>query len=204
MNEAARDRRRGRRAPRRARPGAKCSSSTTARPTRPASARGRPARASSAIRTTRATARRSRRASATPPATFVLIIDARRPASARGCAAHRRSPRRVRPRRRRARARDAGDVGAARAATRSSTGSPATCTGQPIPDLTSGFRGAAARLPARVPAPAARTDSRRRRPPRWRSSRRGLQRARSSRSTRGTRDGHARRSGSRATAPSSS
>ena len=104
-----------RRAARRAPPGARFSSSTMGRPTSTGGRRRRPgARASSATRTTRATAPPSRPASGRPTGTFVLIIDAdgqHQPADAARLVSHLD---RVRPRGRRARAVNAGHLVATR------------------------------------------------------------------------------------------
>ena len=75
----------------RATPGGRFWSSTTARLDDTAARAAAAGARWSGIPTTRATAPRSRPASATPPVTFVLIIDARRPASARGRGAAGRS-----------------------------------------------------------------------------------------------------------------
>ncbi len=106
------------------------------------SGRRRPARASSAIRTTKATARRSRPASARPPATFVLIVDAdgqHQPADAARLVAQ---PRRVRSRRRRAIGAIAGDAGPRRVGNALLNWIAGYLAERPIPDLTSGFRAA--------------------------------------------------------------
>ena len=167
-----------------------------------AAQRGRRRRdASSGIRTTRATAPRSRAASARATGEFVLIVDGdgqHQPEDARRLVARLGEYDLV--------------IGARSTATQATHarrfGNGALnrlasyLTGREIPDLTSGFRARAPRVPARVPSPAARTASRRRRRRRWRSSRRATT-SRSSRSRRGSASG-SRRSGSRATARSSS
>jgi hypothetical protein len=79
----------------------------------------------------------------------------RRTASAVGCVPSHRASRRIRSGRRRAGCRDAGDR---RTTTRQRVlnALASHLSGRPIPDLTSGFRGAAPRAPARVPASAAK------------------------------------------------
>ena len=114
-----------------------------------------PAHASCGIRTTRATAPRSRAASARATGEYILIIDGdgqHQPADALRLVV---AARRVRPRRRRAIERDAGDARRAGSATRALNRLASYLTEREIPDLTSGFRARAARVPARVPAPAA-------------------------------------------------
>ena len=186
-----RDRRGRARAARGRRRGTRSSSSTTDRPTTPA------ARAAAAGATVvrhpynkgngAAVKTGIRRATGE----YVLIVDGdgqHRPSDALRLVSQ---PRRVRPRRRRRDRGDAGDRGRGASATPRSTGWRAISPAAHIPDLTSGFRAARRDVPARVPAPAAERlldadddDAG--------VHQGGLQRARSSRSRRGSAIGHSK------------
>ena len=142
FNEAGAIARGRRRAAARPAPGARSSSSTTARPTARPTRAAAPARAWSGIRTTRATAPPSRAAIRAATGEYILIIDGdgqHKPADALRLVV---AARRVRSRRRRALERDAGRLDAAALGNAALNRLASFLTERAIPDLTSGFRAA--------------------------------------------------------------